>query len=179
MLALAASELGMKADDAGALFRGDVYEACGYYQMWASERDAMVKSFAVRAIDISASIRRWGRHDAFMYTFNHPKLRCIYDIARAFLLSIEIEVTESRVFPMDNLAQGPYCPVYPEIGEALGVPGTYFFKPGNSYRCVDLADFLSASLDSYQKIPRGKISVQSAAQERYNRVKAVISGLKQ
>ena len=174
MLVLAAHDLGLDVRRTVSLFRGEVYERCGYLGMWTSERDAVIADFAGCGLDISQMIRRWGRAVPFMYSVNHPRIHCIFDIAKLFLEQNGIEMHAGDVLPHDNLVSGPVWPVYPEIAEIHGIRGSLAFKLPSKYRQIDLEEFVTLSLAAYAAHEPGAIRVRTG-RDRYRRVKAVVA----
>jgi hypothetical protein len=173
MIAIAAFNRGLTVDDTLSLFNARSYEACGYMDLWQSERDALVTSFRSIGIDLSSELRRWAAGSAFMYSINHIRIACLYDIAKAYLTGDGIEVLDSDVLPPDNLAQGACFPVYPEIGEHLGVEGSYTFKKLDSYRRFTLSDFISRSFDLYAGFGVGNVVPDHTVSHRYAALEAL------
>lgn len=175
LILLAAVEAGLGLRDCLALFRGEIYEACGYFDLWTPERDRMAQSFARHGLDLSRQMRLWGRGDPFMYTSLHPKIRCLYDVAGAVLTAAGKTPVDPGFLPPDNLATGPIYPVYPEIAEAYGVPGSLLFKPPQSYSCLTLEDFVAANLRAYPTVNIGDYQMSRPLRARFERVKSVIA----
>ncbi len=154
MIVMAAHKAGMGVDDARRLFTGAMFEKMGYMDQWAPQRDRLVADYAAYGLDISAGVRRWGRTSAFMHTIDHPKMICLQDIARVILRSVgEEDRGGPDLAPPDNLANGVGFAVYPEIGEALGVPGGYRFKRFDDYRHIGLEQMIAESYHVYDQHP--------------------------
>lgn len=175
LILLAAVEAGLGLRDCLALFRGEIYEACGYFDLWASERDRLLQSFARHGLDLAGEMRLWGRGDAFMYTSLHPKIRCLYDLAGAVLTAAGKVPVDPGFLPPDNLATGPVYPVYPEIAEAYGVAGSLLFKPPQSYSCLTLEEFVAANLRAYPAVDFGAHQMTRLLRARFEHVKSVIA----
>ncbi|SCB35912.1 WcbI family polysaccharide biosynthesis putative acetyltransferase [Rhizobium hainanense] len=175
MIVLAAYEAGLGIEATRKLFRRDVFEGCGFFARWEQERAQLLKHFSEHGLDISPSFTQWSRGDAFMYSVNHPKVHCIYDIARAFLKRLGVEPVDGELMPADNLLNGPCYPVYPEIAEAFGARGSYLFKLPNDYRLITLEQFIEFSFAVYSRLPPGSILVEGAVRARYEKVKAVVA----
>lgn len=148
---------GMSIKETISRFNGNFMERCGYMNMWLPERDRLVEEFSGFGIDIAAQIRTWGRHGAFMHSINHPRIHVLHDIAAELLRARGCTPFPGSVMPHDNLAAGALFAVYPEIGEVLGVAGSYVFKDIHSYRPVDLKGFITGSFECYERIGRGSI----------------------
>ena len=91
-----------------------------------------------------------------MHSINHPRIHVLYDIA-SNLLAAQGKKPIEGVIPHDNLMLGAVFAVYPEIGEALGVHGSYLFKNVGNYTPIELADFVAGCFGNYEKFPRGTI----------------------
>lgn len=145
-IALAAYRCGLDVEQAVSLYNGRFYEACGYFDYWADQRDQLVALYTrTFKIDIAPAVRRWAREGAFMYSSNHPRIRALFDVARLFLKRERCRVEDAGILPHDNLVASSCFPVYPEIGEALGVSGSYLFKLVGRYRQIGLRQFVTES----------------------------------
>jgi len=153
---------GLSEADTLGRFTPDVIERCGYCALWEPERDRLVRVFAGFGIDIAADVRRWGRATAFMHSINHPRIDVMVDLARRICLTQGLTPIDPPVIPHDNLISGATYPVYPPIAEALGVPGSYWFKSGGSYRPFDLGTFIAGSFASYRRLPIDAITPHPA-----------------
>lgn len=158
-IALAAYRKGMSLADTRRLFRLRTYEECGFLGWWEAERDRIVQHVAQTGVDISSRILRWGRHDAFMYSVNHPKIRVLFDIAQELVRSTGRDPQRGVTMPHDNLALASGYAVYPEIGESLGVTGAYLFKTYDTYRQFGLDEFLAGCFSIYDRYPAGALKV--------------------
>lgn len=154
MILIAAHRRGLSVDDAQRLFNGAFFEQAGYMDYWVPQRDRLVTDYMRFGLDISAGIRRWGRTSSFMHTVDHPKMICLYDIARAIFRSMGVpDIGADDIMPPDNLSNGVSFAVYPEIGEMLGVPGGYRFKRFNEYRHIGLEQLIAESYRAYDRLP--------------------------
>ncbi len=175
MIVLAAHEAGLGVEATRKLFRRDVFERCGFFSRWEQERAQLLKHFSEYGLDISSSFAQWSRGDAFMYSVNHPKIRCVYDIARTFMKRQGIDIVENEIMPADNLLNGPCYPVYPEIADTFGAKGSYLFKVSNEYRLISLEKFIELCFGVYARLPPNSIQVEGGVRQRYEIVKAVIA----
>lgn len=173
MIVIAAFNRGLSVDDTLRLFNFKSYETCGYFDLWPSESEALLASFRAIDIDLSSDLRRWATTSAFMYSINHVRIGCLYDIARAYLRGENIPIIDSDVLPPDNLAQGACFPVYPEIGERLGVEGSYAFKRQDSYRRFTLEEFVRGSFDLYADLGVGNVAPDHTVLHRYAALEAL------
>ncbi len=158
------------------LFNRGVYQACGYLDRWTTARDALIAHFDVVGLDVRQAVRRWGRDGAFMYSTNHPRIHVLYDIARLYLEREGYTARVSDVLPSDNLAHGGVFPVYPEVGEALGVPGSYLFKRAYAYTQIGLQQYVEECFAVYDARPRGSLATHAVFRASSERVAAVLDG---
>ena len=149
-LAYAAFRCGMDEAQAVGLFNADSYRALGYFDRWAADRDQLIAGFRNRGFAIGPAFVGWSRRGPFMHTPNRPKIECLLDVARMVLTRAGLPVHDSGHVPIDNLANGPGFPVYPEIAARLGVRGSYLFK--EEMRCVqlDLEQFVAECFAQYR-----------------------------
>lgn len=176
MIAFVAYSAGRSVTDTLPLFDGRVYAACGYLDCWTAARDSLVWYCNHFGLDVSETVRRWGRNGAFMYGGNHPRIHVLYDIARMYLEQEGYTTQVSDVLPHDNLVMSGVFPVYPEIGDVLGVPGSYLFKRINAYTQIGLRQFIEESFAVYDRHLPGTLAVHDQSRATYDRVAAVLEG---
>lgn len=174
MIVLAAYEAGLSIETTRRLFRRDVFERCGFFARWEQERTRLLEHFAEYGLDITPCFAQWSRGEAFMYSVNHPKIRCIHDIAGSFLKRLGVEPIASGMKPVDDFLSGACYPVYPEIAEAFGTQGSYLFKLPDEYRLISLERFIELSFAAYSRFPPRSIQVESTFRARYDHVKTVV-----
>lgn len=176
MIAYVAHRRGLGIEDTLSLYRERFFAACGHLDRWVPERERLVADLRSQGYDIAAAIRRWGRHGAFMYSTNHPRIHVLRDLARIYLETEGFAADETGVLPHDNLVQGPCFPVYPEVGDQLGVPGSYRFKIQPDYRELDLREFVAASFAAFDGIAGRPVTIEAAMQPVHDRVAQVLEG---
>lgn len=157
---------GLSVADTLRRFTGSFFERCGYMALWLPERDRLVAELASFGLDIAQPIRTWGRQGAFMHSINHPRINVLYDIASELLRSQGRTPFAPGIIPHDNLSTGACFAVYPEIGEALGVPGSYTFKGVVNYRAIDLTAFVAGCFESYHRFAPGTIEAHPEFKEQ-------------
>jgi hypothetical protein len=132
------------------LFRHNIYEKLGFYDIWAHEKNIFINTFNDVDLDINRNFLKLVRHGCFMNSINHPKIEAVYSVAESIALKILGHHHGSNIRPHDNLANGAIYPLYPEIGEYLGMDGgEYLFKPAGSYNLINLEEFVTQSYLSY------------------------------
>lgn len=154
LIAYAAFACGLTEARALALYRESIYGSLGYFERWDHARKALLDTFTDHGFDIAAKFVDWSRNGPFMYSFNHPRVHCVRDIAVAILARAGLAPVYWDALPQDNLANGPIFPVYPEIAARLGVGGSYLFKMGGKYQFIGLEEFVSESYRIYRDHPR-------------------------
>lgn len=174
LIVIAAYRRGLSQEDAIALFRGDFYERCGFMDYWVPQRDRLISDFSAHGFNIEHEVRRWGRQQSFMHTIDHPKIHCLYDVARVIMGSMGVPCVEANIVPHDNLKAGSAWAVYPEIGEHLGVEGSYRFKRFGSYRHIGLKELVAESYDLYERSLPGTVAPNSVWDQAFARVMEAI-----
>lgn len=152
-IAFACYRQGIGVADTAAYFNGPFFERCGYFNVWSGERDRLLAEFAATGLDIRPYFRDWGRRAAFMYSYNHPRIQPLYDMASALLHSLGQAAHRSDLIPHDNLANSAIFAVYPEIGEAVGVHGGYEFRATGNYRPIGLSEYIARCHALYATLP--------------------------
>src|ERR1700733_1528606 len=111
------------------LFNGWTYERLGYFEYWESSRQALLTQGDSANFPLARYLDKWSRAGSFMHSVNHPKLLVFADIAQEILTRLGVTTIPAAVqYIVDEQAEGPVWPIYPEVGERLGVEGHYCFK---------------------------------------------------
>jgi hypothetical protein len=157
------------------LYCKEFYQRSGYFELWEVEEREFIQRAKETGFDIRAAFRRWSLRDSFMWTFNHPRIDCIYDIAILAAEKIDVRPAVAyRYVPFDNLLYGPAFPVYPEIGKFLGVPGSYEFKVANQFSTVNLKTFIKQCFEAYGRASSLSIAPWGRYVSRYEYVSKLI-----
>jgi hypothetical protein len=77
-------------------------------------------------------VESWRQSGPFFYLPLHPKIEVLNDIAFELLRNAGLWRGAAPAAPRDRLAHHAIWPVYPEIGERIGLPGDYRFWPRTS-----------------------------------------------
>lgn len=137
-----------------ALFRTEVFEAIGYYSYNKVSIDALRDTLERYQLWSSDEFSYLQSLNCFMYTTIHPKLEVIAMLARSILKNagIEPKLLYPEELMTDDLANNIVWPVYPEIGNKLGIYRTeYLFKAKNSPNHIySLDEFVSGSFQAYR-----------------------------
>lgn len=138
---------GIKPDQAQTLFTAATMRELGYDRTWAQATARTRGLFAETDVPFGPSflpLQASGR--VFMHTYNHPTISFIAQLARTIAGKLgatdrELAIEVERLVP-DALSHDTVWPVYPGVGEALGVPTSLIWKYGHSY--YDLPRYLDA-----------------------------------
>ncbi|RQV20630.1 hypothetical protein DF039_12380 [Burkholderia cenocepacia] len=172
IVAIASYKKGLSVAEAVKRFNANTYRAAGYFDIWALEKSHILPRWKSMGYDLAPAFRRWSMRGAFMFSGNHPHIACLYDIATHVTRAAGFEpvVGDESLLPHDNLKHGPIYPVYPEIGEALGVQGSYWFKRPNRYGLLSLEQFVAESYASYAQADKDALQVSPVFTGRYDLV---------
>lgn len=166
-IAVAAWRLGMSVRETLRFFNRETYQRVGYLDTWPGERDRLFAVFDAHGLDIRQEFLRWIRRGPFMYSINHPRIEVLASLARLAAHRAGREVRELDLLPSDNLVQGAVFPIYPEVAEALGLPGgAYAFKPPRRYELLDLREYIEACFSVYAQQPRDALRSMSPFLDR-------------
>lgn len=158
LLAFWAWQRGLTAERTVELFTGPVFEQLGYFEYEPVAARAQFVEAEGAGFPLDGLLARWRRVGCFMHTLNHPRLFVIADLARALAVRAGIEIVNERPedYLDDPFLQSTVWPVYPEIGERLGVPGSYAFKPPGASLMIPpmgLEEFVTRSFAAYDARP--------------------------
>jgi hypothetical protein len=157
------------------LFKGWAYERLGYFEYWESSRQALLTQGDSANFPLASYLDKWSRAGSFMHSVNHPKLLVFADIAQEILTRLGIPTIPAAVqYIVDEQAEGPVWPIYPEVGERLGVEGHYCFKierglcpPGRPVVMLNLRDFVAGSFEVFAKFAPGDLVCDRMAFEAF------------
>lgn len=143
------------------LFAEPVFERLGYFDLW-DESVSYLRGLGRQAdYDLDTHLTRWARRGCFMHSINHPKQHVVSDLARGLLTraGITFEQCDLDAFLPDDLGGMGSWPVYPEIAQHYGVPGSaLFFKAetprSGPARTMTRAAFVKAAYAYYANRPR-------------------------
>ncbi len=143
-IALYAYLRGMSLEQTQALFAGNVYEALGYFDLWAPAATEFVALGKASGLDLSTDFLRWSRGAPFMYSINHPKPFVLFDLARKLLKKAGVATYDGPLdfYAVDDVVLGAVYPVYPEVAERYGQEGAYLFKKTNLHLDMTVGEFL-------------------------------------
>lgn len=163
-LALFGFRAGLSPDETQRLFTASVYRRLGYFDGW-DESVSFLRTLGQQAgYDLDADLARWTRRGCFMHTNNHPKMYVAADLARGLLARAGIPFGDCDLdsYLSDDFIRLGTWPVYPEIAEHYGVPGSSLFltaeiaKAGRS-RTLTFQAFIARSFALYGDQPRDRL----------------------
>jgi hypothetical protein len=151
--------------DTVSLFCERTYEALGYFNYWEASRQSLLDESAATGVVLGEALDRWQRAGCFMHSINHPKLHVCADVAAKLLVLLELPSHPvAASFLRDEFTDGAAWPVYPEIGQRLGIEGSYFFKietglcpPERPVIGLGLREFVEGSFEAFGKHPRADL----------------------
>lgn len=152
-LALFGYTEGMGVEETLRLYHARVYERAGYFDAWTSSQEALMAVGRQFDFPLDKLFRSWTRRGVFMHSINHPKLFVLADLAAQILRGLGIEADARLVegYVPDELLNNCVWPLYPELGRAMGLPGSYVFKAGQHF--YDLRAYVEASFAMYASYP--------------------------
>ncbi len=175
MIAFAAYKEGLDAEQAARWYNAATYAHADYFAPWPAERQMMLNRYRKLGLDVSRLFRVTGRGQSFMHTVNHPKIEALFELARALLVARGRPIFEGIGPPPDNLATSTW-PIYPEIGEPIGVPGSYLFKPANQHKPLELVDYLERSLAYFSGWGRDQLQLHPSVEPQLQDIRRLMRG---
>lgn len=176
---LAAWSEGFGPDEAITLFRDEVYEALGYYEAFDAATELLVRECGLFGVDVRPLMGAWKR--PFFHVPLHPKIEVLNDVALALLHNAGIETSGSAPPVADGLSINVIWPVYPEIGERLGVEGSYIFRPNcegaeDGMRSLTLEQFIERTFAGYHRAPPDLSQFPRMSDSRLQSIGSFVTG---
>lgn len=146
-------------------FNHEIFKRFNYYL----DFDTAIKPIIERNLEFNSQIgdllEKFKKNikSPFMYTLNHPNIHALSIIAEDLLeradLKIQRKVSDIISLLPDHLNQHSVWPVYPEIGEKIGVKGSYLFRNSISSgnQIFSLKEMIRRSYLRYKSIDRNKL----------------------
>lgn len=162
------------------LFCEETYEILGYFDYWALAKSILINEGVLTGIAIEPLIEKWSRNGCWMYSFNHPKLIVLADIAKALLEREGIKTLPGvEEYVDDEMNSSSVWPVYPEIGQRIGLAGHYLFKRFTPFELRDmpvsmmtLAQFIDESFATFSKYAPDELTCHRLRSSRYENLLA-------
>jgi hypothetical protein len=154
-IVMAAFLLGLSAKQTTRLFNAFVYETLGYFGTYAVAREFLLSRAAKLGYRLDAEFSSWEASGVFMHSLNHPSKDVMASLARCVAAQAGLASPDAALPAAEPDAPGSsgvICPVYPEIAQRLGVPGsTRIHRPD---RTLTLDEFVLESYESYESADR-------------------------
>ncbi len=180
-LALYAWYRGMSCADTMRLFREPVYERLGFFDCWNPAKRAFLEEGEVVGFSVGAIFARLERHGCFMRTPGHPALVASAEIARELARRAELPIflDTPEAYIDDPMLQKVVWPVYPELGQRLGLPGAYAFKPPQPPSArpevLDLEEFIARTFAAYAVAPPDALSCRRLEHPAYRDLESIVA----
>ncbi len=147
------------------LFAADVFENLGYFDYFTSSKEFLIEESKIAGLPLNTLIEQWSKQGCWMHTHNHPKLFVLADLTREILAREGIIIPPINVSQIhDNLGDGSVWPVYPEIGEKLGINGDYQFK-GCSFKSLE--EFIAISFKIFSEFSKEELFSPTISSPRF------------
>lgn len=149
-----------------------VFSRLGYIDGWNDARELLLDEGMDVGMPLNALFTKWAKRGCFMYSFNHPELKVISDIAVTLMRSANIPVINNNgsQFLQDPLKAMPVWPVYPEVAARYGMEGDYAFKRHDPHSVIDLRTFVEDSYSNYANYERESLEPLNFKMEDFNRL---------
>jgi GSCFA family/Polysaccharide biosynthesis enzyme WcbI len=162
---------GLSVDKILGFYNPYVFSRLGYIDSWKESRDLLLREGLELGMPLNDMFSSWARRGCFMYSFNHPELKVMSDLATALMKKAKIAIINQNgsQFLADPLKAMPVWPVYPEIGARHGIAGDYAFKRHDPHGVLDLRTFVEDSYANYAKYDRATLEPLSFSIDDFNR----------
>ena len=141
------------------LFDARVFARVGFFQAWDESMQYMRAAASISGLDLEASVARWMRQGCFMHSASHIKTRVAVDLARDLLrrTGLSCEFCNLEEFLASDPGRGESWPVYPELADHFGIPGSALFLRAASRRAaarsvMTLPAFIAESFAAYARV---------------------------
>lgn len=139
--------------DAQGLYREEVYRSLGYLDYWAHSAAHLSQIFAESDLGVASFtpfFRAVKRRGLFMYSVNHPHPQVLVEVTRQ--LAINMGGNPALIFreiTIPDAMTSAIWPVYPEVGEELGLEGNYIWRIAGR-EIHGLHAYLELTYDAYE-----------------------------
>lgn len=138
---------GLPIERVAPLFNAYTFASLGYFGEFKHQKLQLLKRTAALGFDLESLFAGQG---VFMHMINHPKIGVLFELARQSLIMAGYSPVPAAA-PEDELAQQVRWPVYPEIGQKLGLTESSL-EFGSYGKDLSLTSFISGSYDSYARL---------------------------
>ena len=174
---------GLSVAETVELFNAWTYEALGYFDFWQSSRQALLTQGECADFPLASYLDKWARTGSFMHSVNHPKLFVVADIAKEILTRLGLASIPAAVqYLQDEQADGPVWPIFPEVGQRLGIEGHYYFKiqrglfpAGRPVVMLNLSEFVEGSFAVFAKYAKEDMVCERMEFEKFRTFGAALA----
>lgn len=169
IIAASCYKLGISLEDTVGFYNNYVFARLGYFDAFGRAKRALFSEGDKAGMPLSVLLNRWERSGCFMYSFNHPDIRVLADVAREALAKVNVEIVYANVerYLPDPLRDHPIWPIYPAIAERLGLAGDYGFRLRQTHPVVNLRDFVEISFRAFSDFERESIELMNYDFEQF------------
>jgi hypothetical protein len=157
---VAAFAAGLPKEEVASLFNVDMYGRLGFFDVFTKAKDRLFEQYEYYGYDLTAHFERWVRAGAFMHVPNHPRIDVLSTVATLAAVQAGLidPATEPPIDVFDYLATHERYPVYPEIGDQIGIQGSLLWHRSEMVgqgdaREVDLKGLIEAEYTILQSRP--------------------------
>lgn len=156
------------------LFNSFAYSTLNYFNAYATSARSFIRSSVALGYSFSTFVDPQSR-SVFMHTVNHPAIDIIVEMSRQALLKARITPVMPSTHSYDELGQSIIWPVYPDIANRIGVPGSLQFQ-AHTKNIMSLDQFVSRSYEAYTDGSRDFTTAEVEAARIFIRRYVVVSG---
>lgn len=157
-------------DNIIGFYNAYVFSKLKYIDKWEESRQLLVEEGKMVDFPLETLLNVWEKRGCFMYSFNHPELKVMVDIAAELLKKIKVKIISSNPdrYLSDPLKAMPIWPIYPEIAQRYGLKGDYVFKRHDPHGAIELRDFIEDSYKIYDQYEKESLEPLNFNIDNYN-----------
>ena len=163
---------GLSPSEAGRLFSPEVMHVLTYDRYWEPSVAAMKADFLQSSLAFPTFWMRLKRSGVFMHTINHPTASTLSLLAKAIAVRLgaaeDVWDIPAERYVQDFLSHIVW-PVYPWIGERLGIPGCFQWKM-DGWTFDGVEEWLEETFAVYGDTPRDDVLSHRLEDGVYDRV---------
>lgn len=163
---------GLNVEQTLSFYNPYVFSRLGYFDNWNNARKQLLEEAAKVDFPLNSLLSNWEKRGCFMYSFNHPYLHVMSDIANVLMQKVGIPIVSKNCsqFLADPLQIMPVWPIYPEIATRYGLEGDYAFKRHHPHGIINLRAFVESSYIQYAKYERESLEPLNFRIEEFNKL---------
>lgn len=161
--------------DAEALFNSATFGTLEYYHRYGRAKEQLLSNFgSVGFSEKAAAEVIYASGECPMLTFNHPRLKILYEIATELLRKVEIKphLPQGKNYLVDHYLKAAVWGVYPEIAANHRMEGGYFFKSsiGQAEAILDLKEYIAGSYHAFRQHEEADLSCPALDNPGFDRL---------